>query len=260
MAKERATRKKKATKPCRAKKADGGQCSRTASAGSTYCVGHRCTVHLAKPCPYRRVQGTHLCKKHGGREAIAKNHALKKKTPSTKTKPKTDSKKTRVDTWLKALEERMGRLPGDYKRFVRERDFSRIPGPDGVSFDAMEPTPYGSGVLEFFLDPNPKQMGYFDEVDMLVIGSNGFDYPTCMSLRKGDRGGIYYHDHQQRSLWDDGQFRMMFPNLAPGIEKYLSQRRSGKLPAKPEGLESFYRIAANFSEFLERCEPMESDE
>ena len=169
-------------------------------------------------------------------------------------------KKVPVDTLLKELEECVGELPNDYKQFIRDGDFSRVPGEEGVSFDALEPTPFGGGVLEFFLDPDPQGMAYFEDAEMLAIGSNGFDYPTCISLGKADRGSIYYYDHQQRALWPDEQFRSMFSNLAPGIESYLAQRKAGTLPSKPEELTCFFKIANNFSEFLERCEPMPAEE
>lgn len=176
------------------------------------------------------------------------------------SRPSGAEREERVARGLKALEDAVGPLPDDYKRFMREGDFSRVPGEIGVSFEALEPTPFGGGVLEFFLEPDPARMRCFDHVEMLVIGANAFGHATCMSLRPGDRGSIYYHDHEQRALWDDARFRMMFEDLAPSIEAFLARRRAGTLPTRPEGLESFYRIAGSFSEFLERCEPMDAAE
>lgn len=172
-----------------------------------------------------------------------------------------DDKADRINRWLEELESAVGTLPSDYKAFIRAGDFSRIPGPDGVSFSLLEPDPFGGGgVLEFFLEPNPREIGYFEDVQMLVIGSNTFDYPVCMSLQEECRGSLYYYDHEQRALRDDAWFRMMFENLAPSIERYLEQRREGNVPPKAEGMESFYKIAESFSDFLAGCVPVEEEE
>jgi hypothetical protein len=51
----------------------------------------------------------------------------------------------------------------------------------------------------------------------------------------------------------------MFPGLDPRIKEYLSQRRAGQLPAKPDGYESLYLLARGLNEFIERLVPTDDE-
>ena len=151
------------------------------------------------------------------------------------------------------IEELIGtKLPDDYRAFLSGHAESHF----DVSkhYPITEKTPFGDTAvldeLATLKDFEKDGVNGFQDVSMLIIGSNLFGYPTCLCLSPERFGHIFYYDIQQRSLWEEDQFYSMFENLADEIKDYLKMRSDGKLPQKEEGFESFYHAANSFTEFM----------
>ena len=134
-----------------------------------------------------------------------------------------------------------------------------------ATFPIEEPCPCGpSGVLEKFFGFMASAKAYDDirsETDLtggapgvIPIAAGAFGSLVFLKCKGSDAGAVYFYDADQRSLWTDERFLKSFSNLSPDIREYLRKRRLGELPAKPEGYESFYRVAGSFQQFLESCE------
>lgn len=137
-----------------------------------------------------------------------------------------------------------------------------------ATFPIAEPCPCGqSGVLEKFYGfmssaENFNDIRYKTEQTggapvVIPIASGGFGSLLFLECQGADAGVVSFYDADQRSLWTDEEFFAKFPNLDPGIQEYLRKRREGELPPKPEGCESFYKVADSFEEFLLSCKRME---
>lgn len=158
------------------------------------------------------------------------------------------------------------RLPPEYRAFLL--GFGGWTG--SATCDFLEPlTPLGTGACIdlFYGHMVPK----YEVYDIRWATDSAGGAPTFVAVAAGgangcmvvvrcsgpDHGHVYFFDRDQRSLWEDNEFVRMFPGLHPRIREYLSQRRAGQLPAKPEGYESLYLLAHGFNEFIERLIPID---
>jgi hypothetical protein len=158
------------------------------------------------------------------------------------------------------------RLPAEYRQFLLE--FGGWSG--SATCQLLEPlTPLGTGAcIDLFYGRMVPEYEVYDvrwatdsvggAPDFVAVAAGGLN--GCMVVvRCGgpDDGQVYFFDRDQRSLWPDNEFHRMFPGLHPSIKEYLTQRRAGNLPSKPDGYESLYLLARGFGEFIERLVPTE---
>lgn len=156
------------------------------------------------------------------------------------------------------------RLPSEYRDFLLA--FGGWTGDATCGF--LEPwTPLGSGAwIDLFYGRMVPEYQVYDirwateavggAPDFAAVASGGMNGCQVMIRCGGpDDGFVYFLDADQRSLWPDEDFRRMFPGLDPLIEDYLSRRRAGQLPTKPEGYESRYLLGRGFNEFIARLAP-----
>ena len=162
---------------------------------------------------------------------------------------------------IKEFEAEIGAtLPDDYRFFLTSYA--------GVRIDAVcsirELTPFGDEVLtEYFYGFFEFDRGYNSLSEsnamaegapaVIPIASAPFGSQIFLFVSGERKGEVYYYDGQQRALWSDEQFKIMFSNLAPEIKNYLKLRQAGELPKKHSAFTNFYKLADTFTEYLESC-------
>ncbi|HVJ18785.1 MAG TPA: SMI1/KNR4 family protein [Polyangiaceae bacterium] len=154
------------------------------------------------------------------------------------------------------------KLPPRYKTFLREVGASDV----SLQCAVLEPTPFGQTVpfREFFgfmKDENSSvdlrsNTEFADAAPVAFpIASDDFGNWIYLMCAGPFAGAVFFHDHEGRASWPVREFRRRFPNLHPGIQKYLELRRAKKLPKKHPALTDFYRLADSFAAFLKACKP-----
>jgi hypothetical protein len=171
------------------------------------------------------------------------------------------------DDRIRQFEDYIGAaLPDDYRSFLSHHSGVWVSATCPIS----EPTPFGDeATIETFygfmsderrLDDLYYNSDLFEGAPVAIpIAEGGFGSRIFLFVSGELAGGVYFYDGENRCFWPDDQFYSMYENLSFKIQAYLDLRKNGELPQKPEGMENFYRVADDFTSFIESCKYWDLD-
>jgi len=153
------------------------------------------------------------------------------------------------------------KLPADYRCFLEV--FGNCLSLHGAVVPLPGPSPLGSEVcIDSFLgfknqDEPGTDLRWLTEIAdcapaAVPIADDLFGNTYYLMCAGKQKGTVLFNDHDGRADWPDDEFHRMFDALAPEIRRYLELRAKGEVRPDPVFPPHFYRVAASFSELLER--------